>query len=117
MPYTVKQEKTYPQSVEYLNKAVLGAIEGLEGQVIKNESEFGRMDVKFNKTILGNVLGDRTKMELEMMDMAEEGSKLSLTVYPINPVGQKLQFGARKGVPRKVMSWFFAHVEHRLGKD
>jgi len=117
MPYTVQQENTYPQSVADLNKAVLGAIEGLEGKILKNEPDSGRITVKFNKTILGNVLGDRTQMELEMMDFSQGGSKLSLTVFPINPVGQKLQFGARKGVSRKVMSWFIAHVEHRLGKD
>lgn len=64
-------------------------------------------------TLNGNLTASLIK--LEMIELSEEGSKLSLTVYPINPLGQKLQFGARKGVPRKVMSWFVAHVKHRLG--
>jgi len=114
MPYTIQEEKTYSYSKEKLSTAVLGAIQGLEGSVLMNEPDKGRIDAKFPKTILGNVLGDRTKLEIVFNELSNDATKLSLTIYPINPVGQKLQFGARKGVPRKVLDWFFAHVDHRL---
>jgi hypothetical protein len=39
---------------------------------------------------------------------------LRATAYPVDAVGRKLQFGARKGVTQRVVGWFFAHVEHRL---
>jgi hypothetical protein len=117
MPYTITEEKTYPHAKDVLLKAVLGAIEGLEGKVAKNDQENGYIEVKFPKTILGNVLGDRTQMELKMSSSASTETQLALKIYPINPVGQKLQFGARKGVPRKVMTWFFAHVDHRLKSE
>ena len=114
MPYTIQEQKTYPFSKEKLSTAVLGAVEGLQGTVLKNELDKGQLEAKFPKTILGNVLGDRTKLEIVFEELSDDETKLSLTIYPVNPVGQELQFGARKGVPRKVLDWFLAHVDHRL---
>ncbi len=114
MPYTIKEEKTYAVPVEKLTEAILGAVAGLEGKVLKNDVAAGRIEAKFPKTILGNVLGDRTQIELDLNSTSPAETHLSLTIYPINPVGQKLQFGARKGVSKTVSTWFFAHVDHRL---
>ena len=97
-----------------LTQAVLGAIKGLEGEVLTNKPDSGRIEAKFKKTIWGNVLSDRTKIEVDLASTSPEETKLSATIYPINPVWQKLQFGARKGISKTVLSWFFAHVEHRL---
>ncbi|MBT4843247.1 MAG: hypothetical protein HON91_12535 [Anaerolineae bacterium] len=117
MPYTIEEEKTLQASSADLQKAMLGAVKGLEGEVLKHDTEAGRIEVKFPKTILGNVLGDRTQMELNLESTSATETKVALKIYPINPVGQVLQFGARKGVPRKVMTWFFAHIEHRLKSE
>ncbi len=117
MPYTIQDEKTYQSSFADLHKAVLGAIGGLEGIVLKDDPDAGCLEAKFPKTILKNVLGDRTQLEIDFEKIAPEETKLALKIYPINPVGQVLQFGARKGVPRKVMTWFFAHTEHRLKSE
>lgn len=114
MPYTIKDEKTYSVGKDKLNQAILAAVNGLEGEVLKNDPDAGQIVVKFKKTILGNVLGDRTQLELTIESLSTDKTKLDMTVYPINPVGQKLQFGARKGVPKKVLTWFLAHVDHHL---
>ena len=114
MSYTIKEEKTYPYAKETLIKAIYGAVKGLEGEIRKNDPETGRIEAKFNKTILGNVLGDRTRLEIDIESLSPDETKLGLTIYPINPIDQKLEFGARKGVSRKVLTWFKAHVEHRL---
>lgn len=116
MPYTVTETRTYSQPQETLTQAVLGAISGLEGELMKNDPANGIIQAKFGKTILKNTLGDRTQMEIEINGLSASETQLVCVVYPINPVGQKLQFGARKGVSQKVMAWFFAHVEHRLKK-
>ena len=83
MPYTITEEKTYPHAKDVLLKAILGAIEGLEGKVAQNDQENGYIVVKFPKTILGNVLGDRTQMELKMSNSVPNETQLSLTIYPI----------------------------------
>jgi hypothetical protein len=114
MPYTIKEEKTYSAGKDKLIQAILAAVNGLEGEVLKNDPDAGQIVAKFKKTILGNVLGDRTQLELAIESLSTDKTKLDMTVYPINPVGQKLQFGARKGVPKKVLTWFLAHVDHHL---
>jgi len=63
------------------------------------------------------VLGDCTQAEIDLQSISPTETKIAFKIYPINPVGQVLQFGARKGVPRKVMTWFFTHTEHRLKSE
>ena len=48
------------------------------------------------------------------VNAAEEGAKLVVEAFPVDAVGRKLMFGARKGVTRTVLNWFWAHVEHNL---
>jgi len=114
MPYTVKETKTFAHSVEVVFTAALGAVEGLEGKVVKQDPEAGILEMKFNKTIHGKVLGDRTEAQASFRALSPASSEVTVTIYPVDPVGRKLMFGARKGVPRTVLGWFFAHVEHRL---
>ena len=111
MSFEVNQSKTYSQSLEAVQTAALGAISGLEGKVLKESGN--RIEAKFDKKILGKVLGDRTQIEIDLSDSAGE-SQVNVTVYPLDPVGRKLMFGARKGVAQTVISWFWAHLEHRL---
>ena len=117
MSYVIQDEKTYEVAFSDLHKAALGAVSGLEGAVLKDDPEKGRLKVKFPKTILGNVLGDRTQLEIVFDKVSDAETKMALKIFPINPVGQELLFGARKGVPRKVLTWFIAHTEHRLKKE
>jgi hypothetical protein len=92
---------------------VLGAVEGLQGKVEEQDSAAGTVQARFEKTIHGKTLGDRTRMHVQVHG-ADGNSELDVEIYPIDPVGRKLQFGARKGVAQQVITWFFAHVEHRL---
>ena len=117
MSYVIQEEKTFEVSFAELHKAVLGAISGLEGSMLKDDPDAGRLKAKFPKTILNNVLGDRTQLEIAFEKVSDVETKMALKIFPINPVGQELLFGARKGVPRKVLTWFIAHTEHRLKKE
>ncbi len=112
MSFDVNQSKTYEQSVESVRTAALGAVAGLEGKILK-ESD-GRIEAKFDKKILGKVLGDRTQIEINLSGPADNQSQVDITIYPLDPVGRKLKFGARKGVSQTVANWFWAHLEHRL---
>ena len=112
MSFEANESKTYEQPLEAVRTAALGAIAGLEGKVLKDGN--GRIEAKFDKKILGKVLGDRTQIEIDLSTPSADASQVDVTVYPLDPVGRKLQFGARKGVSQTVMSWFWAHLEHRL---
>jgi hypothetical protein len=115
MPYTIQQEKEYSASVDAVVRAVLAAVAGLEGKFISQDPEKSQFNVKFDKTILGKVLGDRTHMQISVVAFGTV-SKVNVSAFPVDAVGRKLQFGARKGVVATVMHWFFAHLEHHLGQ-
>jgi hypothetical protein len=72
------------------------------------------LDIQFNKTILGKVLGERTRMEVKICAVSPDETRLELLAYPLDALGRKLLFGVRKGVTQTVMNWFIAHTEHRL---
>lgn len=113
MPFTVREKKAYEAAPEAVFLAVLGAVEGLQGKVESQDGGAGAVQALFDKKIHGKVLGDRTRLHVQI-DGSGAGSELNLEAYPVDAVGRKLQFGARKGVTQQVISWFFAHLEHRL---
>lgn len=117
MPFTIRETKTYQHPHQIVYQASLGAIDGLEGKVLSENAEAGQIQAKFDKKILGKVLGDRTQIELKIDSGSLGESTVSIEVYPLDPVGRKLMFGARKGVSRTVATWFIAHLEHRLPKE
>ena len=115
MPYEIKQEKSYEKTAEAIFAAALKAAAGLEGEVSKQKPEDGEFEIRFDKKILGKVLGERTYMSVKVNANSTGGGSIAIEAYPLDPVGRKLMFGARKGVTQTVVTWFFAHLEHHLG--
>jgi hypothetical protein len=111
--YTITSNKRYNQPPQAVFQAALGAVGGLEGKIEEEDAGSGTVQARFNKTIHGKVLGDRTRFHVAIKADGDE-SVVEVEGYPIDPVGRKLMFGARKGVTKQVMTWFFAHLEHRL---
>ena len=116
MPYTVKETKTYQQPKDKVYQAAQKAIAGLEGKVLTEDAASGTVKGQFDKKIHGKVLGDRSQILIAITNPDANQSEIAIEAYPINPVGQKLMFGARKGVVPTVVSWFWAHLEHNLNK-
>ncbi len=112
--YRITDTKTYEQSAENLQKAALAAVAALEGKIAKQNGD--TTIVKFHKTILGKVLGDRSHFELTIQPNGT-GSQLDVLAYPLNAVGQELKFGVRKGVTQTILSWLHAHIDHQLSKQ
>jgi hypothetical protein len=114
MPLEINQEKSYDQPPEAIYAAALKAASGLEGKVSNEKAEGREFEIRFDKKILGNVLGERTYMSVKVSPNPAGGSTITIEAYPLDPVGRKLMFGARKGVTQTVVTWFFAHLEHNL---
>lgn len=114
MPFEIKKVMTYPQSYEEVYKAAYLTIQELGGKVIKhdlaNKQLFGQMDKKFQ----GKLLGDRSQLEMTFSKDADGNTALSMYAYPLNAIGQKLMFGARKGVVETVVAGFFDEVAKKL---
>ncbi len=66
MPYTINESKSYPHPPEALYQAAKGAIEGLEGQLQGENPESHSVTARFDKKILGRVLGVRTLLEVQI---------------------------------------------------
>jgi len=113
MPYTINEDKTFPHSPDKVLGAVKAAVAGLEGKILSEDAGEKQVNIQFNKTIHGKVLGDRTVFQAEVKP-ADEGAQLVVEAFPVDAVGRKLMFGARKGVTRTVLDWFWAHVDHNL---
>jgi hypothetical protein len=110
--YTINEEKSYNQPAEAVMEAAAEVVDGLQGEVKARQS--GQLAARFNKTIHGQVLGDRTEMKV-VVETADNGAcRVAVEIYPIDAAGRTLMFGARKGVARKVLDWYWAHLEHRL---
>lgn len=114
MPYTVNESKQYDQPAAAVYQAALGAVGGLEGKFLKQDDAGMQFSARFHKTILGKTLGDRTEFRVKVSQPAEGQTDVEIEGFPVDAVGRKLMFGARKGVTSTVMSWFVAHLEHRL---
>ena len=115
MPYTINEEKVFPESPDQVYAAVKAAVTGLEGKVLNEDAAAKQVNIQFHKTIHGKVLGDRTVFQTQVAEDAD-GTKLVVEAFPVDAVGRKLQFGARKGVTRTVLNWFWAHIDHNLKK-
>ncbi|NWG05226.1 MAG: hypothetical protein HXY35_00930 [Chloroflexi bacterium] len=113
MPFEVHQEKAYSQERGKVYEAAKKSVEKLKGQMLKSKPEEFQFEVKFDKTLLGKVLGDRTQMTC-VIQADGEGSKLVMDIYPLDAVGRKLMFGARKGVSEEVLRMFMENLESNL---
>lgn len=113
MPYDIHQEKTYSQDARSIYDAALKSAEKLKGQLLSSKPDDLRLEVKFDKTILGTVLGDRTQLTCAVRAESDQ-SKVVIDAYPLDAVGRKLMFGARKGVTQTVIDLFITHLENNL---
>lgn len=113
MPYDIHHEKNYSQDSRSVYDAALKSAGELKGQMLSSSANDLRFEVKFDKTILGKVLGDRTQMTC-VVQTAENGTKVVMDAYPLDAVGRKLMFGARKGVTQSVIELFTTHLENNL---
>lgn len=113
MPFEVHQEKTLSQDPALVYNAAWKAVEKLKGKILKSKPEAFQFEVKFDKTLLGKVLGDRTQMTF-VIQADGKGSKVVMEIYPLDAVGRKLMFGARKGVPEEVLRLFIENLEGNL---
>jgi len=116
MDYTLKETKNYPGTKEQAFQAIDLAAKGLQGKITKQTPEKGEFVLFFEKTIHGQTLGDRTQMEV-VVSVPEPGQvSFAMQSYPLDPVGRKLMFGARKGVNQTVFTWFQAHLDNQMKK-
>jgi hypothetical protein len=88
-----------------LENTIRHRVEGLEGKFIFQNAGAGKIAAQFNKTVLVKVLSERTQLNVKIDALAsgESSFDFDIEAYPQEAVGQKLMFGARKGVTRTIL--------------
>jgi len=114
MPYEKRGSKTFEHSYQDVYKAALNTVEELGGKVLKDQPDQKLLHAQMDKRMKGEMLGDRSKLEMTFSEDSENQTTISIFAYPLNAVGQKLMFGARKGVVERVLNVFFDTVDKHL---
>ena len=115
MPYDIHEEKSYSADRGKVFEAVQKSVDALKGKgkILSSKPEDFLIEVQLDKTVLGKVLGDRVYLKSVVQEDGEH-SKVIVDAYPLDAVGRKLMFGARKGVTQTVIDWFFEHLDKNL---
>lgn len=113
MTYTITEEKKIEKTSTEIFSAIKATIKDLEGKILREDQEQKSINIQFPKTIHGKVLGDRTVMQVYIQPL-DTCIKLLIEAYPVDAVGRKLMFGARKGITKIVLEWFWEYFEQHL---
>ncbi|MFA5612377.1 MAG: hypothetical protein WDA04_05925 [Anaerolineaceae bacterium] len=114
MSYDIKLTKNYEAKPETVISACKKVAVELGGKVLTHDENAKILHIQMDKKLQGNVLGDRSKLEIKYSAPTDESTQLDVLAYPLNVVGQKLMFGARPGVVQTVLKVFFEQVEGKL---
>ena len=117
MPYTVNVTKVFNYPYTDVYKSMYLSVEAMKGKVLVHEPDEKRFEAQMDKKLYGKYLGDRSRLEISLEAPSDEQTTLQITIYPVNPIGQKLMFGARKGVIPRVLEALQEEMESRLVKE
>lgn len=114
MPYERESTKIIKFSIEDVYESASFCVKHMGGKILKDDPQQRILHAQMDKKLFGNYLGDRSKLEIEFNEVGNEETKVFIYAYPLNAVGQKLMFGARKGVAEKIIAAFYEEVEKHL---
>ena len=114
MPYEKKRAEFFDRPFKDVYRAAFVCAKDLGGKILKNELEKKILHAQMDKRMKGETLGDRSQFEMTFVEEESGGTTIHILAYPLNAVGQKLMFGARKGAVERAMMIFFEEVKNRL---
>lgn len=117
MPFEKTASKIFSHPFKKMYEAACFSIKPMGGKILKNDPANKFMQAQMDKKLYGKVLGDRSMLEVTFSTEADGSTRMDVLVYPLNAVGQKLMFGARKGVVETVLAAFYEEVEKRLTEN
>lgn len=117
MPYEQSSNKTIPYPRDQVFQAAKAIVPSMGGKILKEDEEKGILHAQMDKKLFGNYLGDRSKLEMQFTEEGKDSTNISIFAYPLDAVGQKLMFGARKGVVETIIKTFYEELEKHLKKN
>lgn len=117
MPYTIKATQVFNHPYIEVYKSLYLSVQAMQGKILVHDPDNKRFEAQMDKKLYGKVLGDRSKLEVSFAEDSEAQTSVMITAYPVNPIGQKLMFGARKGVVPRVLEALQEEMESRLEEE
>jgi len=114
MPYEEESTKILSFPLEAVYDGAVLSVKQMGGKILKSDPQKKILHAQMDKKLYGEYLGDRSKLEIDLSEESSEQTKVYIYAYPLNAVGQKLMFGARKGVVTRIMAAFYEEVEKQL---
>lgn len=114
MPYEQKSNRTFPYPMQMVFQSTLSCIKQMGGKIIKQDQEKGTLQAQMDKKLFGDYLGDRSQLEIQLVDEGETQTSINIFAFPLNAVGQKLMFGAREGVVETIISTLYQLMNKNL---
>jgi hypothetical protein len=116
MAYDINQAKTYNHSAQELSQAAAMVIARLGGKADKKSNPAaGQLMATFNKQVKNHMLPNRVQLVVKLEPVSPESSQVSVSAYPVDPLGNKLMFGVRGNATRTVVDHFFGELETQVG--
>ena len=114
MPYEHKSNRTFPYPMQMVFQSTLSCIKHMGGKIIKQDQGKGTLQAQMDKKLFGDYLGDRSQLEIQLVEEGETQTSMNIFAFPLNAVGQKLMFGAREGVVETVINTLYQLMEKQL---
>ncbi len=114
MPYEKKRTEVFDHPFTDVYRAAFVCAKELGGKILKNEPEKKLLHAQMYKRMKGETLGDRSQFEMTFVEEESGQTTIQIFAYPLNAVGQKLMFGARKGAVERALTIFIEEVKNRL---
>lgn len=114
MPVDFHLSKMFPYPFADVYQSAFNSAKAMKGKVLQYDVDKRTMNIQFDKKLYGKYLGDRSVFEIQFSEAEGPETTLTILAYPINPIGQKLMFGQRKGVIPAVSEAFYNEIEKRL---
>lgn len=115
MPYEAKEKRTYDQPADTVTKLAAETIDQLGGKMLKKSKPAdGSLEANFNKKIKDRAIRNRCQLEVSIARQSAKQCTVSVTAYPVDPLGNRLTFGVPGNPGRFVVDTFFADLDERI---
>jgi len=115
MSYAVKDSKELPRGAADVLAAAAEVISQLGGKPPKKVPEVaGQLAADFNKEVGGQAFGNRVRLIVRVAGDGAARCTTSVEAYPVDPLGNRLQFGVVGEPGRLVAAAFWQRLETRL---
>ncbi len=115
MAYESKQRKIYNQSFDTINQTISQLTADLGGvSTAKQALAPGQFDINFKKKINGEFISNRIQVKIKVTAQSDTTSQVAALAFPVDPVGQKLEFGVIGQPSKFVLDTFFGELDKKI---